>query len=83
MTNNQAIDAAADKSATNYTAAYNELDLFMETHRSEWNLCPLKMRNQLCLKLAAKFWDNASESTLQAFDSWSEVVSIMRAPKVW
>ena len=83
MTNNQAIDAAADKSAANYTAAYFELNNFMDSNRSEWNLTPRKMRKVLALRLASKFWDSASENTLQAFDSWTEVVRIMENVKEW
>lgn len=83
MTNSQAIDKAADKSAANWTRAYFELNTFMDSNRSEWNLTPRKMRKRLALQLASRFWDNASEDSLQAFDSWAEVVRIMENVKEW
>ena len=83
MTNSQAFSAAADHSAKNYTRAYLELSNFMDSNRSEWNLAPRKMRKTLALRLASKFWDDASEDSLQAFDSWTEVVHIMENVKEW
>ena len=83
MTNNQAITAAAEHSAQNYTRAYFELNTFMDSNRSEWNLTPRKMKKVLALRLASKFWDNASDDSLLVFDSWTEVHKIMSATRVW
>ena len=83
MTSNQAITAAAEHSAQNYTRAYFELNTFMDSNRSEWNLAPRKMRKTLALRLASKFWDSASDDSLQVFDSWTEVIRIMENVKEW
>ena len=83
MTSNQAFSAAAEHSAQNYTRAYFELNTFMDSNRSEWNLAPRKMRKTLALRLASKFWDSASDDSLQVFDSWTEVVRIMENVKEW
>ena len=83
MTSKQAFSAAAEHSAQNYTRAYFELNTFMDSNRSEWNLAPRKMRKTLALRLASKFWDSASDDSLQVFDSWTEVIRIMENVKEW
>ena len=83
MTFDKALFSAAEHSAQNYTASYNELDHFMEANRYEWTLAPRKARKILALRLASTFWDNASDESLQAFDSWVEVARIMENAKEW